>query len=268
MAIGNVKNSNSIQRLISESTSAMTRMQEQLASGKRINRASDDAAGLAIAASLLTEESVQRQAVRNADDGVSQLRIAEGAAASLNTITDRQAELAAQSANGTLSDEQRSALNDEYQQLEQEKQRIIETTEFNGQKLFQEGGETVLQVGSSGGADSRISISSAGASELTAGGNILSAEAARSALDEARGLVQKTADFLGRLGATESRVDYARENVSNAITNNVAARSRIEDADIATSAANYTANQIRQQAGVAMMAQANLSSSSVLQLLR
>ena len=240
----------------------------RMSSGKRINSASDDAAGLAIVAALESDAAVLDQAQRNGSYASSMADIANTSLSSVADITTRQRELAAQAANGTLSDSNRQALNNEYQPLEQEKQRILDTSEFNGTKIFNSEG-TTIQVGSSGDASSQIVLPSGDASGLgSAVPDISTASTARAALDDLSNKTDAISTLQGQLGAAVSRVDYASQNAANGSIQAQSAASRIRDADIAAEAANYTAAQIRLQASTAMAAQANQHSSSVLALLR
>ncbi|RIL09513.1 MAG: flagellin FliC [Proteobacteria bacterium] len=240
----------------------------RLSTGSRINKASDDAAGLAIASSLDAIAVTSRQAARNANDGNSIADIAEGTLQNVANITTRQAELASQAANGTLSDDQRAALNQEYQALEQEKLRQIETAEFNGTKVFNTSG-TTLQVGTTGGAESQITVPSASTASLSASQpNILSAEAARAALDDLQNKVGETSSLLGQIGASVSRLEVAKKAAQDSEVESRAASSRIRDVDVAEEVSKKVAASILVQSGTALQAQANLNSRTVLSLLK
>jgi flagellin len=260
-------NSSSIRRFLDQSTSQVNRSNERLSSGKRINRAADDAAGLAIAQALFAEERTLSVASRNISDGVSVAQIQDAAITSISDISVRQAELAAQAANGTLSDEQRAALNTEYQALGQEAQRIAATSEFNGVNVLSSG--VNLQVGTDSSANSQVTLQGASTEALTGAiGNILTAGAAVSALDGAKGRINTAATNRGELGASASRLETADANVISRRENVVAARARIEDADIATETANRISALIRRDAATAVQAQANISVSAVQRLLQ
>ena len=144
---------------LNKNTKQLEGLFEKISSGKRINRASDDAAGLAIVDALESDVKTLDQASRNASDGISQIAIADGATSSISDINTRLQELASQASNGTLSGTQRGSLNSEFQQLTQERDRIISSTEFNGVKVFN-GSSTNIQVGNGSDSNSQVSIPS------------------------------------------------------------------------------------------------------------
>jgi len=267
------------QRTLGLSTDALSRTYERLSSGQRINRASDDAAGLAIADNLRAQSRVATVAVRNANDGISTIAIADSALGEIGNVLSRLAELAEQSANGVFSTVQRSALSNEFIALGSEIERIALTTEFNGVKLLSGGGSLVLQVGFNSSSLSQISftgvqgtlqslgLAGTGLSALTysiSGNNIEQGQSAsRLALDAINGAISSLASTRGTLGATESRLQVAINNISVARENFLAAESRIRDVDVATEAAELTL----QQAGSAVLAQANQQPSLALSLI-
>ena len=271
------------QRTLGLSTDALSRTYERLSSGQRINRASDDAAGLAIADNLRAQSRVATVAVRNANDGISTIAIADSALGEIGNVLSRLAELAEQSANGVFSTVQRSALSNEFIALGSEIERIALTTEFNGVKLLSGGGSLVLQVGFNSSSLSQISftgvqgtlqslgLAGAGLSALSysiSGNNIEQGQSAsRMALDAINGAISSLASTRGTLGATESRLQVAINNISVARENFLAAESRIRDVDVATEAAELTRLGILQQAGAAVLAQANQQPSLALSLL-
>jgi flagellin len=241
---------------------------DRLSSGKRINRASDDAAGLAIVAALEADVKTTLQGARNAVDGVSIANIADSALGSVSDINTRQAELAAQASNGTLSDEQRASLNTEYQELNQEKQRILSTTEFNGVSVFSQN-STTLQVGTDASSNSQIQLPSTDTSSLGAGGDISTQAGAQAALDASSGQTQEIASLRGQIGAVVSRLEKAENNARNSAVESETAASRIRDADIADEAAKLTSARIRQDSTAALQAQAGkLNANTVLRLLQ
>ncbi len=240
----------------------------RLSSGKRINSASDDAAGLAVYTSLEADSKIYNRARLNADDGISITNIADSTLSTVSDITTRQRELAMQSANGVYSNDQRAAMNDEYQQLEQEKQRQLQTAEFNGSKIFS-GGDTTLQVGATGDGLSQIGVPSVSVESLSAGvADISTAENARAAVDDLDDKHSSISALQGQIGAAQSRVEQASISASNSSVETATAASRIRDADIAQEAANFTSTQIQQQVNVAMNAHANNNASVVLALLK
>ena len=257
---------------------------ERLSSGLRINRAKDDAAGLAIAESLKADSRVAGVAIRNANDGVSIINITDGAIGQITNVLSRLAELAEQSANGVFSTGQRSALQLEFTALMSEVERIAMTTEFNGVKLLSGGQQMTFQVGFDGSSMSAIVYSGVqatlGALGLARSGSsdhmysILattvedSQSASRTALDAIRAAVVSVTRNRGTLGAAESRLETTIENLQVARQNFQAAESRIRDVDVAEEAAELTRLNILQQAGTAVLAQANQQPQLALQLLR
>jgi flagellin len=232
----------------------------KLSSGRRINKASDDPAGLAVADSLSAAISQLSKGTQNISDGGSLLAIRDGATAALTDVSTRLSELATQSANGTLSDTQRSALNDEFQALKQEVNRIAATTEFNGQKLLQ-GEDVEIQAGTSGSdPSSRVAVEgSQAATQIQSVLNSLdvsSLAGARDAIDKVANFTSTISEERATIGAAQSRLDVARNNNITSREALAGAESRIRDADIAEETANFTGNQIRQQANVAILAQA------------
>ena len=257
------------QRHSEGASSAMRKDFEKLSSGKRINKASDDPAGLAIAMDLLADASTSVVATRNISDGVSMAAIADSALSTSSDVTTRMAELATQAANGTLSDSQRSQLNNEYQQLSQELNRVSQTTSFNGQQLLSGGNEISLQVGTNGNTASQISMKFA---DISSGGlglvsNISTQESARAAIEEVKVAQETLSETRGGLGASVSRLEAAFENLKATELGERDAASRIQDADIAQQSSNLVADRIRQQMSVSVTAQANASPAAAMQLL-
>jgi len=271
------------QRRLSLATSKLSTTFERLSSGQRINKASDDAAGLAIADSLRADQRVATVAIRNANDGISSIAIADSALSEIGNVLTRLAELAEQSANGVFSVTQRSALSNEFVALASEIERIAVTTEFNGVKLISGTQTLTLQVGFDSTSTSQISfagvqgtlaalgLATSGSSALTYSINGATADAgqsaARLALDAVNGAIQSLATTRGTLGATEARLNVAINNLSIARENFAAAESRIRDVDVASEAAELTRLNILQQAGAAVLAQANQQPALALNLL-
>jgi flagellin len=271
------------QRRLSLSTSALTSVFEKLSSGQRINRSSDDAAGLAIADSLRADQRVATVAIRNANDGISAIAIADSALGEIGGVLSRLAELAEQSANGVYSTDQRSALGNEFVALASEIERIAFTTDFNGVTLLSGSSAITLQVGFDSRSLSQISLigvqgtlsalglagngTSALSFSINAGSADSAQSASRAALDAVNGAIQSLATQRGTLGATESRLRVAINNLTVARENFAAAESRIRDVDVAEQAAELTRLGILQQAGAAVLAQANQQPSLALSLL-
>ena len=272
------------QRSLSRSSNQLSDVYQKLSSGMRINKAADDAAGLAIADSLKAQQRVAGVAVRNANDGISSIAIADSAMSEVGNVLSRLAELAEQSANGVYSSQQRSALANEFVALGSEIERIAVTTEFNGVKLLSGGATVTLQVGFNSGSTSQISFTGvsgtlaslglAGSNEsaltfsINAGTTHDAQSASRQALDAVNTAIASLAQQRGMLGATESRLNVAINNLTVAKENFAAAESRIRDTDVAEQAANLTRLGILQQAGASVLAQANQQPSLALSLLR
>ena len=262
MTIGN---SFKLGNSLSKSSSEMQSSFEKLSSGKRINKAKDDAAGLAIVAALESEVRTTIQGARNAVDGISVASIADGALSQISDISSRQAELAAQAANGTLSDEQRSTLNQEFQNLDAEKSRILSTTQFNGVNVFS---GTTLQVGSDSSSNSQITIPAVDTASLITGKDISTASGAASALDTLQTQSDTLSGIRGEIGASVNRASISETNSRNKAVESEAAASRIRDVDIADETAKLTSASIRQNATAALSAQiGKINSDTVAKLL-
>jgi flagellin len=259
---------------------------EQLSTGKRINSAADDAAGLAISNKMTAQIKGLNQAIRNANDGISLLQTAEGATKEVTNMLQRMRELAVQSANDTYSADDRTALNDEATQLMEEIDRINENTIWNGMLVFDgtsigDGAGVINLFAGTGtnetvGSDAiEVSISSLGSTELGVdavdiSGIDLGADSATSTtaiatLDEAIVSIGKDR---ANYGAKINRLTSASDNMANVSLNISASRSRIEDADYAAATTELARTQIISQAATAMLAQANQAGQSVLSLLR
>ena len=255
----------------------------KLSSGYRINSGSDDAAGLAIAESLRAQSRIAGQAIRNTNDGISTIAIADGALGEVGNILSRLAELASQSANGTLSTTQRSVVANEFVALSSEIERIAAVTEFNGIRLLSGSSVVTIQVGTGSGVTSQIAYTNQlatlqGIGLGTAGGTLVysingatdaaAATAARLALDAVYSAIYSVGASRGVLGGIESRLSTAIAKLGVAKENLTASESRIRDVDVAEEAANLTRLNILQQAGTSVLAQANQLPSLALQLLR
>jgi len=272
------------QRTLGLSSESLAKTYERLSSGQRINTASDDAAGLAIADALRADQRVATVAIRNANDGISTIAIADSALGEIGNTLSRLAELAEQSANGVFSVAQRSALTNEFVALASEIERIAVTTEFNGVKLLSGNSTLILQVGFDSTSTSQISytgvqgtlsalgLAGSNSSALTysINGNTIAdgQSAARAALDAVNLAIDSLAATRGRLGAAEARLKVAINNLSVARENFAAAESRIRDVDVASEAAELTRLGILQQAGAAVLAQANQQPGLALSLLQ
>ncbi len=265
------------QRNLSGAASNLAGSLQRLSSGLRINSAKDDAAGLAVATGLESLTRGNDVAIRNANDGISVGQTAEGALGQITGNLQRIREIAVQSSNSSITDTQRGNLQKEVNQLTQEISRTVQTTNFNGQALLSGATTLTFQVGASGQGDNQVTFDTAAltaiagyAADLTATGTVdistsAGASAALSAIDEAIGSVTtQRATF----GGVQNRFQAVVANLSNYNENLTAARSRIMDTDFASETANLTRNQILQQAGTAILAQANALPQAALTLLR
>ncbi len=248
---------------------------EQLSTGKRINSAADDAAGLAISNKMTSQIRGLDQAIRNANDGISLLQTAEGATKEITNMLQRMRELAVQACNDTYSDADRTSLNLEIDELVAEIDRIGNNTMWNGMHVFAgevgNGGEYAIQVGTGGGTDDTITGTLHSIDSLELGIDSLNIEDSANAadslstIDEAIILVDSyRADF----GAKINRLTYAADNAANISMNTSASRSQIEDDDYAKASTDLARTQIMQQAATAVLAQANSDQQSVLKLLQ
>ena len=283
ISIGSNITSLQAQRRLDQTGNNLSQSFNKLSSGYRINRGADDSAGLAIAESLKAQSRIAGQAIRNTNDGISTIAIADGALGEVANILSRLAELASQAANGTLSTSQRSVVSNEFVALSSEIERIAQVTEFNGIKLLSGTNSVTIQVGTGSTAASQIGYqnqlatlagiglgNAAGALVYSINGtsNDNAATAARMALDAVYAAIYSVGASRGILGGIESRLSTAIANLGVARENLVAAESRIRDVDVAEEAANLTRLNILQSAGTAVLAQANQLPSLALQLLR
>ena len=267
---------------LSASYSALSTSTERLSSGLRINSAADDAAGLAISESLTSAIRGGNQAVRNANDGISVGQTAEGALGQISNNLQRIREIAVQASNGSVSDTNRSQLQLEVDQLTQEISRIVQTTQFNGTSLLSGASTITFQVGYSGSADNQVSVSTtdlaqSGAaglnaynSSLTATGtvSITTSGGASAALANLDADIKQVTNIRSQFGAVQNRFDAVVSNLNNYVENLTASQSRIIDTDYAAETANFSKAQILQQAGTAILKQANNLGQSALTLLQ
>ena len=279
----NVASLNAQRNTAANSASLSTTMQ-RLSSGLRINSAKDDAAGLAIADRMNTQVRGMNVAVRNAGDAISMAQVAEGGLSAMNDLLQRMRELAVQASNapnsvGPAGDI--AKLKNEYDQLGKELGRMLDATQFNGEKILNTSASYVFQVGANAGAENQITIAngdislsgnaafsavaSGGASATLITGTASANTANIAALDAAISAVN---DRRASLGALQSRFENTISYLRTASENQSAARGRIMDADFAAETANLSRTQILQQAGTAMIAQANQQPQSVLKLLQ
>lgn len=244
---------------------------QKLSSGLRITRAGDDAAGLAISEDMKAQIRGLGQAERNANDGVSMLQTAEGAMNEVSGILTRMRELAVQASTDTVDDTQRGYLNQEFSALKDEVDRISAVTEFNGTSLLDGSASNVeFQVGVNNSSNDRISVSFSDMSSDgigLSGTTIGSKGGAQSALSSIDTAIENVSGERAGIGATENRLNITVSNLQSARENLSAANSRIRDVDVASETASMTKNNILQQAGVAVLAQANQLPSMALSLI-
>lgn len=260
-------------RNLSSTQNTMSTSLERLSSGLRINRAADDAAGLAISEKLRSQSNGLNQATANAQDGISLIQTAEGALNETHSILQRMRTLAVQSANDTNTAEDRGNIQKEVTQLNLELDRISGNTEFNGQKLLDGTGGTAgkftFQIGANATQTTEVDLSTKQDAATLAVNNIdlstsAGSAAALTSIDDA---IKSVSGSRADLGAVQNRLQHTINSLSVAAENASAAESRIRDTDMAKEMTSFTRSQILQQAGVSMLAQANSAPQSVLKLL-
>jgi len=262
------------QRHLAASRADMEQAMERLSSGKRINSAMDDAAGLTIAHSLDSKIASLSQAVRNANDGIALVNLAEGALDEVSVMLTRMKELATQARNGTYTATDLDALDLEYQALEAGIDDIIEKTDFNGTSLLNSaGGTIVFQVGDTSTdtvtlTQSDMDIDALGTTAVLNTTDLQDATNAGTALGILDEAIAEVDTFRATLGSVANRMEHAANNLMSRVEHQSAARSRIQDADYAVESANLAKAQVLQQAGTAMLAQANASTANILSLLK
>lgn len=267
----NVAALNSYRNLTSTQGSMQTSL-ERLSSGLRINRAADDAAGLAISEKLRAQVNGLNQAQANAQDGVSLIQTAEGAMNESHSILQRMRTLAVQGANDTLDAKDRVAIEKELSALHEELDGIATRTEFNGSKLIDDTAENkTFQIGAN--ADQTLTFTAADMRGTTIlGGDkaslkVTNNSTAKDTLAAIDGAIQTVSDHRADLGALQNRLGHTINNLGVSAENLAASESRIRDTDMAKEMTSFTRSQILQQAGTAMLAQANQSTQGVLRLL-
>lgn len=270
------------QRNLSTTQSALATSVQRLSTGLRVNSAKDDAAGLAIAERMNTQVRGMNVAIRNANDAISLAQTAEGALSKINDMGQRMRELAVQSANATNSESDRESLDAEFQALSAEIKRNLEGTSFNGTKLFAALATMTFQVGANNAATDQIAVVTTNLTTETsmtgilgggAGGGAAAADIkdvgkSREALDKLDKMLATVNAKRAEFGATQNRFEAVIQTLQVSAENQTAARSRIMDADFASETAALTRAQVLQQAGTAMLSQANSLPNNVLSLLR
>ena len=284
MALKIFNNPSSInaQRLLAANSERLAKSVERISSGVRINKASDDAAGLAVSEALRSDIRAMRQAMRNANDGISMINVTEGALNEQSSILIRLRELASQSSTGTVGSTERQTIQLEFNSLRNEVDRITQSTTFNGQGLIDgalassiaAASQVVLQIGINSNSNSQINLNEEmNLSAITSTAlsiqnlSLTNIDAALTALAALNTAISSVAQGRGKVGAVQNRLTRTIANLSVTIENLQAAESSIRDADIAEEIAELTRNQILVQSATAMVGQANMIPQSILQLL-
>ncbi|MFL6679222.1 MAG: flagellin domain-containing protein [Burkholderiaceae bacterium] len=268
------------QRNLNMSQGSLATSMQRLSSGLRVNSAKDDAAGLAIAERMNAQSRGMNVAIRNANDGISMSQTAEGALSQVSNSLQRMRELAVQARNATNSSSDKDSLNKEFSQLQQEISRVLAGTTFNGKHILgADATSLTFQIGANTTADDTITIATTDMSQDTTITAVTSTSTALidasaslgaigTVIDNIDAALDSVNDTRATYGATQSRFDAIITNLQVGVENQSAARSRIMDADFASETANMSRSQVLQQAGTAMVAQANQLPQQVLKLLQ
>ena len=255
-------------RMLGLTTSAQAKSTEKLSSGYKVNRAADDAAGLAISEKMRRQIRGLTQASANAQDGVSMVQTAEGALNEVHDMLQRINELAVKGENGTLTTSDRSYINSEVQQLMSEINRVASTTTFNEKNLLTGSCSNVdLQVGAETGQHITLAITAMNCSGLKLSGTALTATTSGKLNVSCKKAIAALNEQRSQLGAVQNRLEHTINNLDNIVENTTSAESAIRDTDMATEMVRYSNNNILAQAGQSMLAQANQSNQGVLSLL-
>lgn len=262
-------------RQLGITTSGLQKSTEKLSSGYKINRAADDAAGLSISEKMRNQIRGLNKASDNAQDGISLVQTAEGALNEVHSMLQRMSELSVQAANGTNATADRESLNAEVKQLKTEIERVGSTTQFNKMDIlkgdFSSSENKTLQVGANQDQVITIEISALTAVVQDALGDDLTigtATAAQSSITKVQSAIQALSKTRSKLGALQNRLEHTVANLDNISENTQSAESRIRDTDMAEEMVQYSKNNILQQAGQSMLAQANQANQGVLSLLQ
>ena len=255
-------------RMLGLTTKAQAASTEKLSSGYKINRAADDAAGLAISEKMRRQIRGLTQASANAQDGISMVQTAEGALNEVHDMLQRINELAVKGENGTLTASDRSYINSEVQQLMSEIDRVASTTTFNEKNLLTGSCSNVdLQVGAETGQHISLTISAMSCGGIGLSGTVSDEDSAGDLNTSVKAAIAKVNEQRSTLGAVQNRLEHTINNLDNVVENTTSAESAIRDTDMATEMVKYSNNNILAQAGQAMLAQANQSNQGVLSLL-
>jgi len=259
------------QRNLGITAQSFAKSVEKLSSGLRINRAADDAAGLSISEKLRGQVRGLNQAVRNAQDGISLIQTAEGALNETHSILQRMRELAVQAANDTLTADDRDAIKTEVDALTTEIDRISNTTQFNTKVLLDGSFSGTFHIGANADQNLSVTIATMSAAALSVSSSDISVTtwaSANAAITTISSAIAAVSTERSKLGAVQNRLEHTIANLQVAAENLTASESRIRDVDLAAEMVNFTKTQILQQAGTAILAQANQAPQSVLSLLR
>lgn len=270
------------QNALSKNERAMAKTMEQLSTGKRVNSAADDAAGLAIVSRMTSQITGLKQAVRNANDAISMIQTADGALIEVTNLLQRMREIAVQAVSDTNTATDRDYLNLEFTQLRAEVERIADNTQWNGENVLDGSGGAssdgayTFQIGAN--ASQTVSITIAdfqldqtdglGAANDISGINVDTAALATTALGKLDTAIESVSSERATMGSVMNRLEHAADNLTNVATNAEASRSRVEDADYAAATTELARTQIIAQAATAMLAQANQVGQNVLSLLK
>lgn len=257
------------QRNLTGNNSLLSKNLEKLSSGYQINRAGDDAAGLAISEKMRAQITGLETAQKNANDGISMVQTAEGALTEVHSMLNRMVELATQSANGTYTDTNRKEMQKEIDALRDEINRISSESNFNGQKLFAADTKITLQVSETTSGSMAFTLQKMSAASLTVNNlKVDSQTAANAAIATVNDAIDAVSGIRSSLGAIQNRLEHTINNLGVQTENITSAESRIRDVDMAKEMMEYTKNNILVQASQAMLAQANQIPQGVLQLLQ
>ena len=257
-------------RMLGVTGGTLSKSTEKLSSGYKINRAADDAAGLSISEKMRRQIRGLTQASLNAQDGISCVQTAEGALAEVEEMLQRMNELAVKAENGTLAQEDRDAIDAEVQQLVSEIDRVASTTTFNEQNLLDGSfSDKALQVGAESGQHINMKIEAMNANGLDIKDVSAATTTQAAAMNTAvKAAIQKVSNQRSSLGAVQNRLEHTIKNLDNVVENTTAAESSIRDTDMAEEMVRYSNQNILQQAGQAMLAQANQANQGILSLLQ
>ena len=258
-------------RMLGLTQSAQAKSTEKLSSGYKVNRAADDASGLAISEKMRRQVRGLTQASSNAQDGISMVQTAEGALNEVHDMLQRMNELAVKAENGTLTTDDRNYIDSEVQQLKSEINRVASTTTFNEQNLLDgtggNKGKFELQVGAESGQHITLQMSAMDCSTLKVAGDAKTSSNAATLNGQVKEAIKTVNEQRSNLGAVQNRLEHTIKNLDNVVENTTAAESQIRDTDMATEMVKFSNNNILAQAGQSMLAQANQSNQGVLSIL-